>query len=349
MNQLHSGELVQSSPEAIKDIRGKITTALEEVIECGARIRPLSINGQRVGWLRGLYYSERKILLRWYPSVAERTRHILTTATTLTSDEINDLDGYEFRALLRKVVAAENADITLFPFLSPFATTSASEALWHGTSQRRYESVDLLDGKKMRFLATPDHCRLWSLLCNYREQAKMKLAGTQDAALVARAFIGKGAQRLQNDLNKSAKALITDLDDPWKMTIRVVSEDEDLNDGWGHAHNDTSEEGLLREGEGMLAEDKHEQFMAKFYTEQEDRQRHDAEEQLQNLQRAHEEGVMDEAPRLITEKEMREREASSNAVTRTHQRLAKIEMDSLDGDERRGSYGSNSDIVPIVG
>jgi hypothetical protein len=351
MNQLHSGELAHVSTEAIRNIRGQITSALEEVIEVGARIRPLTIRGERVGWLRGLYYSERKILLRWYPNVGERTKHILLTATTLNEKEILDLDGFEFRSLLRKVVEAEAADTTLFPFLSPFVTTSSSESLWYGlggSEARRYKEVDLLDGHVMKFLAVPDHCRLWLLLCNYREQSKQKLAGAQDAALVAKSFIGKGAARMLNDLNKAAKALMVDIDDPWKMTIRVVADDVDLQDGWGHAHLDISEEGLLREGEGMLAEDKHEQFMARFYAQQEDRQRHEAETQLQNLQRAYDVGVEEKEPRVMTESEVRGRRSSFENVVALGQQMAHDEMAAIDGANSRSRYG-DEDLVPIMG
>jgi hypothetical protein len=355
MNQLHSGELAVAPSATVLEFRSQITAALEEIVEVGARIRPLLLDDRRVGWLRGLYYSERKLLLRWYPNVTERTIKILTTTTTLTEAEIRDLDGYEFRTLLRQVLAAEAADTTLFPFVSPFVSTSASESLWFsiGADAERYNRpIDLLDGKTMRLLAPPDHCRLWRLLCNYREQAKAKLAGTLDASLVARALIGKGATKLINDLNKASRKLIPDIDEPWKMTIRVVAEDVNLNDGWGHAHLDTSEESVLREGEGMLAEDKHEQFMAKFYAEQEHRQQHEAEQQLQDLNHAYEVGVMGEAPRIISEKELRERELEASATHRAHQALARAEMESIDMEQRlsdpRSRYGGN-DIVPIIG
>ena len=355
MNQLHSGELAVAPSATVLEVRSQITTAFEEIVEVGARIRPLHLNNLHVGWLRGLYYSERKLLLRWYPNTAERTIKILTTATTLTEAEVKDLDGYEFRMLLRQVIAAEAADTTLFPFVSPFVTTSASESLWFsvGADSKRYNRpIDLLDGNTMKLLAPPDHCRLWRLLCNYREQAKAKLAGTLDASLVARAFIGKGATKLINDLNKASRRLIPDVDEPWKMAIRVVAEDVNLNDGWGHAHIDTSEEGILREGEGMLAEDKHEQFMAKFYTEQEQRQQHEAEQQLQDLNHAYEVGIMDEAPRIITEKELQEREYEASSTHRAHQALARTEMESIDTEQRlsdpRSQYGG-SDIVPIMG
>lgn len=334
MNRIHSGELQTTRPSmTITEVKGEISAALEEILEVGARIRPLHLGGEQVGWVRGVHLAERKMIGRWYTDPIDRIYQILRIATTLTDDELNDLDTFEFRTLVRVVTDYSNRDITLFPFVSAFTSTSMSETLWfaRGASLSSFKSttVDLLDGKSMRLLAAPDHARLWVTLAAARERAKVKLDDMFNAALIAKSMVGKGANKLFSDLQKSAKQLRSDIDDPWKEIVPVVAEDVNYNDGWGHAHQDNTEEGFWRESQGMINGDKHEAFMDKFYHQQiEESQQREAEME-KRYQAAAEWGGVSDSTSIVTEAEMRRRDALERAAYQ--QEL--LSSEDMNGDE----------------
>jgi hypothetical protein len=66
MNQINEGGIQQASSAYVKEVRGKIIDACEELLDIGARIRPLNCGKEQVGWVRGVFPSERKILHRWF-------------------------------------------------------------------------------------------------------------------------------------------------------------------------------------------------------------------------------------------------------------------------------------------
>lgn len=65
MRQLNEGSLEQAPSEYLQKTREEVTSAIEELLDVGARIRPLQVEGKRVGWVRGIHLSERKALKRW--------------------------------------------------------------------------------------------------------------------------------------------------------------------------------------------------------------------------------------------------------------------------------------------
>ena len=65
MRRLNDGQIEVQLSHAVAQTRGSVTAAIEELIEVGARIRPLYVYGKRTGWVRGVHLSERKALRRW--------------------------------------------------------------------------------------------------------------------------------------------------------------------------------------------------------------------------------------------------------------------------------------------
>jgi hypothetical protein len=223
--------------------------------------------------------------------------------------------------------------MALFPYISAFTTTSASETLWasRGVSLSKFKSstVDLLDGRHIKLLSAPDHARLWATLAAGRERSKVKLDDMFNAALIAKSMVGKGANKLFNDLQKSAKRLHPDIDDAWKEIIPIIEEDINYNDGWGHAHQDGTEEGFWRESQGMIDGDKHEAFMDKFYHQQiEDSQQREAEME-ERYQAAAEWGGVSDSTSIVTEAEMRRRDALDWAAAQQERHSS----EDMNGDE----------------
>jgi hypothetical protein len=75
MRQLNDGRLEPVPSEVLAKSREEISTAIEELLDVGARIRPLFIGDRQTGWVRGVHLSERKALKRWVYNEIDFVRH----------------------------------------------------------------------------------------------------------------------------------------------------------------------------------------------------------------------------------------------------------------------------------
>lgn len=170
MRQLNEGSLEQAPSECLQKTREEVTSAIEELLDVGARIRPLLVEGKRVGWVRGIHLSERKALKRWLYDEMELVEQLLLLGTTLSIEEIRSLSMVEMRSLSRVIREMTDSDLSLYPFISAFVTTNVSEQLWfsRGTEATafRERTVSMPDGKQVRIMAASDQSRLWETLCN---------------------------------------------------------------------------------------------------------------------------------------------------------------------------------------
>src|SRR5271154_284032 len=132
MNQIYSGGMLRTTPEIVQRVRGQVSEAIEELIDIGARIRPLMVAGKRVAWVRGLHVTERKILNRWNTGSSEFVECTLLLATTLTREQLNNCTGREVFQLAKLVKEMTEFDLSLAPYMTAYSTTSSSEFLWHG-------------------------------------------------------------------------------------------------------------------------------------------------------------------------------------------------------------------------
>ena len=82
MNSLSDGRVFRAPSAYVQEVRRSVTTACEELIEVGARIRPLLIGEDQVGWVRGIHQSERKHLARWVHDNTALAEHTLMAGTT---------------------------------------------------------------------------------------------------------------------------------------------------------------------------------------------------------------------------------------------------------------------------
>jgi hypothetical protein len=310
MRQINDGLLKKTPTAYIAEVRGQITEACEELLDSGARIRPLISNKQQVGWVRGLHLSERRILSRWLIRSEDLLVNILSLATSFSVQELEDFTNIEIRSLLNIVSKMSEYDASLFPYLSAYVTTMSSENLWHGKgvqlSAFENRNISLPDGKQIRILTPSPHARLWATLCTYREQAKKRLDENFNAVLIIRPWAGKSADPIAAELRALARSMTTDAMEPWQNIIQIKSE-VDVNDGW--AHPGDSIEDLKREMNAFIeGKDKHEQVMAQL-----EKQMHDeAEGRRQKLneviQRRGGPGVVDEVVAIRTDAEVRQTE-----------------------------------------
>jgi hypothetical protein len=310
MKQLNEGRLEVAPTEYLREVRTKISEACEELLDMGARIRPLMVSGVQAGWVRGLHVSERKMLDRWILSKLDLAAHIILLATTLTKEEIDGLNGFEIRSILGLINQMSSRDVSLFPYIGAFVTTIASETLWHGKGIRlsSFENrlITLPDGKTMKIVAPPDHSRIWAALCASREHAKRRLDDNFNALLIIRPWAGKNADPLGAELKGFARALEADSLEPWQTVIKYKKE-VDVNDGWAHPGETVDD--LKREMHAFIeGKDKHEQVMAQLERQMLDEassRRHKMEE---IIQRKGGPGVFEELPVIRTDAEVREAE-----------------------------------------
>lgn len=310
MRQISEGAVQKAPNEYLQQVKVKVTEACDELIELGARVRPLVVDGQQIGWVRGVHSTERRRLARWVHDPNEFIVSILTLATSLKREEIERFTALEIRNLVELVQKMTIYDLSLYPYLTAFTCTMASENLWHGRGMQltSFENREILlpDGGVMRVLAPSDHARLWATLCVYREQAKVRLDANWNAVLQVRPLAGKSIDPLANDLKSLSKQLATDSMEPWETIVRFKPEVK-LDDGWAHAENLETQEGMLKELHGMLNDDKHEQLMAKF-----EKQQIDAAEARKRSLRAlvpqRELGINEETMWVETDADVRKRE-----------------------------------------
>ena len=85
IERLNDGRTQVAPSEFLQTTRDEVSAALEELIEVGARIRPLLVGKRRVGWVRGIHLTERRALRRWVSDEVEFVEILLTMATTAAS------------------------------------------------------------------------------------------------------------------------------------------------------------------------------------------------------------------------------------------------------------------------
>jgi hypothetical protein len=309
MNRLNDGSIDKLAPQYVEEVRGKIVEACEELIEIGARIRPLYDGSEQIGWVRGIHLTERKLLQKWNPKPEDFTTQLLLLATSLPKDDIENLSSVELGRLIRLVDQMVSRDLSLFPYLNAYVTTVSSEYLWYGkgNSVTSFENknINFDFGRKIKILVPSDHARLWASLCVYREQAKRRLDDNFNALSIIRSWV-KNTGPMESALKRFSRSLTPNILDPWMNIIRVQK--VELDDGWGHSMEDDTLEGLTREMKGIQDLDRHEQVMKAF----EERQRKQAETEkrkLEELLRHQGEGMVDDVTQIRTDKEVRKIEA----------------------------------------
>jgi hypothetical protein len=352
MQRINSGELGPApTPEIIERVRTEVVPALAELIDFGFRARPLMVRGQQVGHIRGLHMTERRLIYRWYPGAADRIKCILEAATTLLPEEIALLDGLEARNLLRLIEKMGDADLSLYPYISAFSTTSTSEILWYGrgttVASFNQKHVPIPRSSGFTILTPSDHARLWAGVAAIRERSKKRLDDTYNAAMITRAMAGKGADKLFTALKKTQTSLQVDSDEPWKQIVRVEAKDINFRDGWGHAHQDDSVEGVMREIHGMAKMDKHELFMQAFYDQQmAEANKRDAEIEARFAKAMEHEGIEDSF-KFTTEKEVLAREAILNEERQEHSAEVSVAIAAAQADDERRELRSSGRSHPL--
>lgn len=308
MNRIFAGGFKKATPEVVESVRLLVSDACEELLDVGARVRPLLLGDSRTGWVRGLHITERKLLGRWYKGL-EFVEESLLLATSLTRKEIEQMTSVEVHTLAKLVKDMTDYDMSLAPYLSAFSTTSVSEYLWYGkgTALSSFENkvIAMPDGSLMKILTPSHHAKLWSTLCSYREQNKERLDTMTNSAFIVRPWVGKGIDPFLAELKVSQRNLEVNSPMAWENIVSVRA--LDVNDGWGHP--DDTKEGLLRELKGMLSHDKHERVMDAFMKQQVAAAKAEAE-RIERLQKNRGgPGVMQKGGMMIlTPQEVRERE-----------------------------------------
>ncbi len=266
------------------------------------------VGDKRLGWVRGVHITERKMLGRWFTG-QEFIERVLLSATTLTRDELDLCTGREIHILANLVKDLTEYDLSLAPYISAFVTTGISECLWHGcgTTLTSFENkiINMPDGAMVKILAPSHHADLWATLCTYREQNKVRLDGMMNAAMIVRPWTGQGIDPFVAELRTSLRRLQVNDISAWESVVSTKA--LDVRDGW--AHPDDTKEGLMRELKGMLAGDKHEKVMDAFMQQQIAAAEAETA-RIESLQKKHGEmGVTRKGePVVLTPAQVRERE-----------------------------------------
>jgi len=312
MRQLNEGALKNApTSQELEKIRQEISENCEELIEMGARIRPLLVDSVQVGWVRGLHPQERKVLKRWVREPNDYVALLLQYATSFTADEIEKLQPFEIRSLVEVTRRMSEYDVSLFPFLPAYVTTQSSESLWYSKGERlaSFESkiIDMPDGKKIRIMAPSAHAKVWSSLCTYREQAKKRLEENMNALFIVRPWAGKSADPIAGDLRRVGRQLETDSLEPWQRLVKAKPT-KNVDDGWGHPGD--SLEDLQRELKGMMEGDKHEKVMDAWANQMQSESvaKQKALEETRRKKGVTAPGITSETTVVLTAAEVRERQ-----------------------------------------
>jgi hypothetical protein len=354
MNQINSGELRYKQSNVALEVKGRVALAMEEIISVGARVRPLKLNGKRVGWLRPLAYSERKVLDRLIEDDTERISITLQHCTTLTESEIDSLDIHEINSILNRLYRANLADLSLFPYISAFVTTQVSQNLWSARHDRLFDrdTIRMPDGSTLRFMALSDHVSLWATLSTIRIDSIQKLEQTLNFGTLIKAQIGKSADKYVSELIRSIGSFQVDLIDPWTEAVdymKLQTGTPHFEDGFGHSHQDNTVGGLMREMKGMFEGDRHEQLMTTFYEKQlsEAQEKEEKIQQIIQRRRAALEQMEDDGAMVVLtdtemrrrEREMRNRSAATHFETQlTHELSNQGDDETQDGNARVAKY-----------
>jgi hypothetical protein len=310
MRRINEGTLKKAPAREIEAVKAKIIENCGEIIEQGARIRPLMQDGKQVGWCRGIHISERQLLKHWIKEPNDYVASTLMLGTTFSKAEVDAMSSFEIRSLAEVVQRMSQYDSSLVPYLSAYSTTYYSENLWYSKGENlaswENRTITMPDGKVMRIMLPPDHARAWVSLCTYREQAKRRVAADFNALFIVRPWAGKSADPIQSELNRIARSLDTNALEPWEQVVRPERPTVDVNDGWGHPGD--SVEDLRRELKGMMEGDKHERVMEAWQkqmaAEEEERKKKMVEDRKKRgTDRI---GIVSEKIEVFTEQQMRE-------------------------------------------
>jgi hypothetical protein len=307
MNEINQGRRKEGVPEEIEKIRDKILLECEELLCVGARIRPLFKDDVQIGWVRGIYSSEMVVLKKWIYDTSEFLIQVMLLSTTLTREEIKSLTMLDMHSIMRIIYRMKEYDISLYPYLSAFSTTSNSERIWFTQEPiLAKRKIKLPDGKKIRLLTNSDHLRLWITLCTYRAQAKQRLEASLNALMIVRPWAGKSADPIAADLKNLSRNLSLDTIDSWRQVVNTITPTSE--DGWAHAAD--SVEGLYKELLGMMNNDRHEQVIHQLEIQQKQKAEQERIQQAAMLEKRLKE--LDEEPArgflVRTEQEVRELE-----------------------------------------
>ena len=334
MSQINTGELQFKQSDLALEIKEKVTQAMEEIITMGARVHPLKLNGKRVGWLRPLSPSERKILDSLIDDNNERMVLMLTHCTTLSESEIDDLDIYEINSILHQIYSANVADISLFPYISAFCSTQTSQLLWDSRRRQALEReiIRLPDGSRMQLLAPSSHLSLWALLTSIRVRSLHRLEEALNMSAIVRSQIGKDADKYVKGIISEINSFKLDAIEPWTDIVdytKLQANPTQFNDGYGHSHEDGSVQGLLREMDGMMQGDKHEQLMQQFYEKQINEAKEKEQQVLQRVQKRRKElEILEDDGSLVVvtdvEVKRRQREIHSRTQRVMQQQIAEL-------------------------
>ena len=307
---LNTGGGDTPTPAAVDRVRSEVTPSLTELLDVGARIRPLLYGGSQVGFVRAVHSYERRILFSWFKDVEDRLHHLIKSGTTLTDAEVDSLDGHEARYLVDQINKITDADVSLFPYIYAYSTTAASDMLWYSlgakASSWSNKVIKIPGGYSFDLPFPSEHSRLWVSISTGRDRARHRLDANYNSAMITRALVGKGADKLYRDLHKTQESLASDNDDAWMQVVTLDKGDIDFTDGWGHAHQDDSVEGVIREADGMNAVDKHEKFFEDHYRRQQAAADAEAEVKRRRFERATEDSGIYDVMSIMTSAQMRE-------------------------------------------
>ena len=317
LERIQSGQYTPAPTEHLSAVRKQVSENIEELLEMGARIRPLMNGDKQVGWVRGVHPAERKQLKRWIKNPDDFILNMILLGTSFSAEDVEAMSSVEVYELIEIIRKMTDYDMSLSPYISAFSCTQMSETLWFskGVKLTNYENrtVTMPDGRRIQISNPPDQVRTWASLCTYREQAKKRLDENWNAVLIIRPQVGKGAEPVVADLKRIARSLETDSMDPWARIVK--NEDKKADDGWAHGGGSSMEE-LMREMNAMIKGDKHERVMDAWGLQMEAEE----EKRLKKIDEVRKErnttgraGVVDERVEYFTEAEMRERQAALKA------------------------------------
>ena len=331
LQQLMDEEMGVKTSKSAEVLRDLVVPAIHELVDQGARIRPLLLKKEHVGYVRGLHGSERRLIQNWYPDPEMRILQIVAHGTTMSLSDIETLSGTEIQNLIRQIDTITQADFSLYPYISAFTTTSVSELLWYGRGAQcatwSRNRIEIPGGWSFNLLAPPEHARLWAGVAALRERSKKRLDDTFNAAMITRAMVGRGADKLYQSLKKTQKLLQSDILDAWIHLVPPDVAEVNLKDGWGHAFSDDTREGLMRELSGMEHDDKHEMVMKAFYEQQMNAARAQQASVEQTLEDAVE-GVEDFAT-ILTSYQVRAMEDSQMAQRQGREAAVREELEEI--------------------
>ncbi len=130
LDRIQEGQTEAAPTEYVATVRQKVAENCEELLEMGARIRPLLDGDKQVGWIRGVHASERKQLRRWLKDPDDFIFNMLLLGTSYTPEEIELMSAPEVYGLVEAIRKMTEYDMSLFPYLSAFTSTQMSENLW---------------------------------------------------------------------------------------------------------------------------------------------------------------------------------------------------------------------------